>query len=328
MPPIDAALAASPEVAIAADADAGLEDLEVAADGLASGGIVPGSYLPPSTVHRASPPSPQEDMRPSPASATVPLDALDWPATLQPSASTFGTTAGGPPLLGDTATGDRSNGDPGWPGSPGLVPPGDPSPGLVPPDPRLEPAWSAPLAGATAPRASATGPVAATAPLPVIVAAPARGPSLAVPGRASILADLPFDAPDELEGWLVVLGGATAILGYLLPWRSSVASGLEGYFQSWGLGIGTNMPILVLVIVATALSVVPNRVADWFRHGVLGMVAGGVLFGLVWLYIAGGGGELGAILAAVGAVLLIGGGVIAVSPGRGGNRVDVQAQDR
>ncbi|MBI2777581.1 MAG: hypothetical protein HYX57_10030 [Chloroflexi bacterium] len=254
-------------------------DTSSAADGIASGGIVPGSYLPPSTVHRAVPPNAlAPDSVPAATRAEPGLrggaqgvDALAWPGLLRPSATTTPVASG---------------------------PPGSPVP-------TLSAAAAAPAGiGATMP--VAPGAAAATT--------TSRSPAPR-PGHASILADLPFDAPDELEGWLVVLGGGTALLGFLLPWRSALSSGFSGYFESWGLGIGTNLPIVVLVIVATALSIVPNRVADWFRHGVLGMVAGGVLFGLVWLYLSGGG-ELGAILAAVGAVLLIGGGVVAVSPGR------------
>lgn len=287
------AATAAPEpddTSIAADgiASPASGDTSIAADGIASGGIVPGSYLPPSTVHRAVPPMAlAHDSVPAAARAEPGLrggaqgvDALAWPAALQPSATTTPVAPGPPP-------GSQV--------------------------PTLSAAAAAPAGiGATMP--VAPGAAAATT--------TSRSPAPR-PGHASILADLPFDAPDELEGWLVVLGGGTALLGFLLPWRSALSSGFSGYFESWGLGIGTNLPIVVLVIVATVLSIVPNRVADWFRHGVLGMVAGGVLFGLVWLYLSGGG-ELGAILAAVGAVLLIGGGVVAVSPGRR----DVRPEER
>lgn len=137
-----------------------------------------------------------------------------------------------------------------------------------------------------------------------------------IPGRASILADLPFDAPDDLEGWLVAVGGITTVLGFLLPWRSSFMIGLDGYLNSWGLGVGAHLPIFLLVVVVTALAILPNRVATWVRTGAAGAVIGGIVFGLVWLYLEGGASQVGALLAAVGAILLIAGGVIAVAPGR------------
>lgn len=137
-------------------------------------------------------------------------------------------------------------------------------------------------------------------------------------GRASILADLPFDAPDELEGWLVAVGGGIGLIAFALPWRSSFLDGLAGYFDSWGLGITPNLPIFLFVLLVTVIAVLPNRIADWVRTGVCGMVAGGVLFGVAWLYLGGAGAEIGAILAAVGAALLVVGGTVAVSPGRTG----------
>jgi hypothetical protein len=144
---------------------------------------------------------------------------------------------------------------------------------------------------------------------------PARPPT---PGRASILADLPFDAPDELQGWLVALGGGCGVLGFLLPWRSSLQGGFSGYFDSWGLGISANLPIFVLVLVVAALAVLPNRIASWVRTGVCGMVVGGIELGLVWLYLGGGAAEIGAILGAVGGILMVAGGILGVAPERRG----------
>ncbi|MBA3876939.1 MAG: hypothetical protein C0498_08385 [Anaerolinea sp.] len=218
-----AAAAAAPEAESLIAAVAEPSEVAIAVDGITSGGIVPGSYLPPSTVHR-----PVRD-----------------------------TTGAGP---GTTPT------------------------------------------AMVAPPAPAPGPVAAARPV--------------APGRASILADLPFDAPDEIEGWLVTLGGGISILGFFLPWRSTFMTGIDGYFDSWGLGVGLHLPIFVALVVVTALAVLPNRVASWARTGVCGMVGGGILFGLVWLYLEGGSSQLGALLAAVGAVLLVAGGIIAVAPGR------------
>jgi len=241
-------------------------DETLAADGIASGGVVPGSYLPPSTVHRpGSVPPVGGSMSPPPA-------APGGPATWAPPSSS--PTAGG------------------WI---------RPTPGAV---------------GSAAPGASGGAPSLAPAP-PAANTRDARPP---VPGQASILADLPFDAPDELEGWLVALGGGLGVLGFFLPWTGAIAEGLEGYLGSWGLGVASRLPVFLLLVVVTALALLPNRVAPWVRTGVLGMVTGGILFGLVWLYLGSDASQLGALLAAVGAVLLIAGGIIAVAPGRSANR--------
>ena len=227
-----------------------------AIDGLGSGGIVPGAYLPPSSVHRPAPPA-----------VDGPPAATDgWPA---PGISTRPATP--PPAQGAS-----------W------VPPTPASYGATP---------------------------GAAAPPP---AAPASKPL--VPGRSSILADLPFDAPDELEGWLVALGSAIAILGFFLPWTASLGTGFEGYFGSWGLGIVSHLPVFIFLVLVTGLAILPNRVATWVRTGVCGMVGGGILFGITWLYLGSDASQLGALLAAVGAVLLIVGGIIAVAPGRAAKR--------
>ncbi|HEX9551387.1 MAG TPA: hypothetical protein VF971_09855 [Candidatus Limnocylindrales bacterium] len=147
-----------------------------------------------------------------------------------------------------------------------------------------------------------------------------RETSPIVPGRASILADLPFDAPEALEGWLVALGGGLGIIGFFLPWTASLGTGLEGYLGSWGLGIVSHLPVFVFLVVITALAVLPNRVAPWVRTGVCGMVGGGILFGIVWLYLGSDASQLGALLCAVAGVLLIAGGIIAVAPGRNPRR--------
>lgn len=171
---------------------------------------------------------------------------------------------------------------------------------------------------ASAPEAAAVQPAPAWIPpaAPTPPAAPSEAPaaSTTTPGRASMLADLPFDAPDELEGWLVALGGGIGVLGFVLPWWP-LFNGLEGYFSKWGLAIG-HLPMFIALITLAALAILPNRIAPWVRTGVGGMVAGGILFGLVWPFLEGGGQQIGSMLAAMGAFLLIAGGIIAVAPSR------------
>jgi hypothetical protein len=141
----------------------------------------------------------------------------------------------------------------------------------------------------------------------------------AVPGRASILADLPFDAPDQLEGWLIALGGGLGIIGYFLPWRASLGTGIDGFFGSWGLGSVSHLPLFVFLVFVAALAVLPNRVATWVRSGVCGWL-GRRPVRIVWDYLGSDASQLGALLCAVAAVLLIAGGIIAVAPGRAAHR--------
>jgi len=270
-PPPGAAPPAPPAVTAAAtsgpaDAPARIDDA-VAADGIASGGIVPGAYLPPSTVHRAGAAAP--GAYPAPA------------------------VSGGPPT---------------W------------APSVPPAPPATSVGWVPPTPGGVGGSAAGAPPVAS----PAAAAPPPDGRETRtnVPGRASILADLPFDAPDQLEGWLVALGGGFGVLGFFLPWTGAIGEGLEGYLGSWGLGAASRLPVFVLLVVVAALAVLPNRVAPWVRTGVLGMVSGGITFGLVWLYLGSDASQLGALLCAVGAILLIAGGIIAVAPGRSANRRD------
>ena len=235
-------------------------DESIAADGIASGGIVPGSYLPPSTVHRAG--------SVPPGGGYLATPAPGGPATWAPPAPA--TSSGG------------------WvPHTPGAV-------------------------GTAAAGAASVTPSAAASATTIH----ARDGRPSTPGRASVLADLPFDAPDELEGWLVALGGGMGVLGFFLPWSAAIGEGLEGYLGSWGLGVASRLPVFFLLVVVSALAILPNRVATWVRTGVCGMVAGGILLGLVWLYLGSDASQLGALLASVGAVLLIAGGIIAVAPGR------------
>ncbi len=189
------------------------------------------------------------------------------------------------------------------------------APDGVVPGAYLPPSSSFPPAGGTLAAGAARLPATA-APAARASVTPATPPAPPAPGRASILADLPFDAPDELEGWLVALGGGIGALSFLLPWRASFRSGLEGYFDSWGLGVGAHLPIFAAILVVAVLAVLPNRIATWVRTGVCGMVVGGILLGLVWLYLGGGATEIGAILGAVGGVLMVAGGVLGVAPER------------
>jgi hypothetical protein len=138
------------------------------------------------------------------------------------------------------------------------------------------------------------------------------------PGSAPLLADLPFDAPNSLPGWLIAAGSAAAIAGFLLPWSTTIpfASGF-GYLDTWGLATPSHLLLLLATVATLALAILPNRVAAWLRTGVAGLVLGALLLGIVWPYLLDGfGAMIGALAEGVAAALLLIGGLLAVRPPR------------
>jgi hypothetical protein len=135
------------------------------------------------------------------------------------------------------------------------------------------------------------------------------------PGNAPLLADLPFDAPDDLPGWLVAAGAGIATVGFFLPWahRLIAASG-EGYFNAWGLGAVMHLPVFAAALVTLGLAVLPNRVPGWLRAGVLPLVLGGLVLGLAWPYVFVGPlrGQFGSLLEAFAGLVLVTGGILAL----------------
>lgn len=137
--------------------------------------------------------------------------------------------------------------------------------------------------------------------------------------RSSVAGDL-LDAArvTEFVGWLAVAGSAMAAVGFLLPWGISVigASGV-GYFDRWGLA-GPYHPLVFLGLLGLlGLSLVRNPIPLWVRVGVLGLGLGALLLGLTWPYIAGlSGTGPGAMVAALGAVVLAAAGVGALASDR------------
>jgi hypothetical protein len=141
------------------------------------------------------------------------------------------------------------------------------------------------------------------------------------PGSASIFADLPFDAPNTLIGWLVALGSGAATLGFFLPWSGIVIGAATtggGFTETWGLANPTHVLVLIASVVGFLLSVLPNRVPVWLRASLLGLVLGGVLIGLAWPYLfaSGFGYRVGVIVELFGALVLIVAGVLSILPSR------------
>jgi hypothetical protein len=247
---------------------------------------VAGAWLPPSSVHRVVPSTS------GPVSAAAGSGARPWARPSEPAPTIPDAT---PAASGGAATVTPSRAAAAT------------TPEATVPQMPASLATMLGSSGTSGPRWPGDAPAGQAASRPA--------PPIPKPGDASLLADLPFDAPDSLPGWLVAAGGGLAAVAFFLPWVAVIGS----YFDAWGFGPIAHLPIFLLVIVATALSIVSNRVAAWLRHGVLGLVVGGLLLGLVWNRLFGAaGGQIGVFLEVVAAILLIAGGVLAVAPPRGG----------
>ena len=203
---------------------------------------------------------------------------------------------------------------------------------LAPVDASAETPAGAAFEPALSARAAATMP----APVPYVPAGAYMPPSAAFapeeasdgarkprPGDAPLLAGLPFDAPDDLPGWLVASGAAVATIGFFLPWAHRlIASSGEGYFSAWGLGALMHLPVFGAALVTLGLAVLPNRIPGWFRAGVLPLVLGGLLLGLAWPYVFAGPlrGQIGSIFEAFAGLILVTGGILALRAGRHAGR--------
>ncbi|MEK6721608.1 MAG: hypothetical protein AABZ33_13220 [Chloroflexota bacterium] len=142
------------------------------------------------------------------------------------------------------------------------------------------------------------------------------------PGRASLLADLPFDAPNDAAGWLVAIGGLVATVGFLLPWAPNVigSAGIGGYVDRWGLATISHLPVFLAVLIVALLALIPSRVPTWLMSGLVPILLGGLLVGLAWPYLVGGlGTGIGLLADAVAAVALVVGGSLRLAPWRHGS---------
>jgi hypothetical protein len=131
-------------------------------------------------------------------------------------------------------------------------------------------------------------------------------------GDAPLLADLPFDAPDTLTGWLITGGAGLAALSFILPWTGGAAD----YFLSWGLAATSRVLAFISVLALLWLSMTPNRLPSWVRSAVVPLVLGGVMLGLVWSSLFSGRPGLGVFVALAGSILLVVGGILTVRPMR------------
>jgi hypothetical protein len=192
------------------------------------------------------------------------------------------------------------------------------------PAPHPRPALPPTPAGSWLPPTASFGPAqpnGATAGNGHLAAAAGSDPERPNPDRASWLADLPFDAPDDLAGWLVTIGSALAVVGFLLPWsaRMPFAAGEFGYTDRWGLAVPSHLLLLLATLLLLVSSVRPTPIPAWVRAGVAPLVLGGLLLGIVWPFVIGGfGSQIGSLAVAMAAMVLVVGGGLAIRAERHG----------
>jgi hypothetical protein len=118
----------------------------------------------------------------------------------------------------------------------------------------------------------------------------------------------------EFIGSVSIAGAALAAVGFLLPWASVMigASGSE-YFDRWGLAGPGHVLVVIGILALLTLSVVRNPIPVWIRTGIGGLAVGSMLLGLTWPYLLGPlEAAPGVLIDAIGAVALIGSGVLAL----------------
>jgi hypothetical protein len=134
-------------------------------------------------------------------------------------------------------------------------------------------------------------------------------------GAAPRFAGIDRATTQEWAGWLAVGGAALALIGFVLPWAATMigSPGID-YIDRWGLA-GPGHPFVVLGLLAVlALALLRNPLPIWLRIGLPGVILGTLLLGLVWPYLWSDvlGTTLGVYVAALGAVLLLVAGVVAL----------------
>lgn len=124
----------------------------------------------------------------------------------------------------------------------------------------------------------------------------------------------------EFVGSVSVAGAALAAVGFLLPWASvMIGSTGAGYFDRWGLAGPAHIVVVIGILAVLALSIVRNPVPSWIRTGIGGLGVGSLLLGLTWPYLLGPlDAAPGVLIDAIGAIALIGSGVLAIVTDRHG----------
>jgi len=195
--------------------------------------------------------------------------------------------------------------------------PGEPAPAAgayVPPaptSPGARPLPARPWVGVT----SATPPLIAMSPIPqtpALAGASAVGQppaaTMTLPSAPSLALEAGWRA--TVAGWLMAIGSAVAILGFLLPWSRTVigAEGVGTYFDTWGIANPSHLLVVLTLAVTLGLAILVNPIPTWIRTCCVGLALSGLLVGLTWPYLLGPLGAGPGVLA-----ILVGGVVLGVA---------------
>ncbi|MFI5226532.1 MAG: hypothetical protein ACHQ3P_07640 [Candidatus Limnocylindrales bacterium] len=194
-----------------------------------------------------------------------------------------------------------------------------------------------PLTTATRPAASAALPSSTTsAALPSRwysaspSDAPATYPSFGTPAptarpaepvaapKTGLLARL--RSPEGAGEWATAVGSVIAAVAFVLPWARNGVLGTQGdrtYLGQWGLANPAYLLLFAAAIGLLVLTIVPNKLPREARAIALPLLLGGLLLGLAWSYLTGPFGTgPGVDAMALGAVLLVVGGLLDLRPAR------------
>ncbi len=163
----------------------------------------------------------------------------------------------------------------------------------------------------------------ATRSVPPVPASDGNGASSSIARgvTASPTADAEAVGSRRLTDWLTIGGSVLVIVSFFLPWATDgvIGSRGQGFTADWGLANPGHLLMIAAAAAVLILHVVQNPVPVWFRSGALPLLVGGILAGLAFAYYArpaGGGAGVAVLLA--GALVLIGGGILACRPERHG----------
>ena len=111
----------------------------------------------------------------------------------------------------------------------------------------------------------------------------------------------------QILGYAAAAGSGLIAFGLLMPWSRSVigATGVSGYFDTWGLAGSGHFLVFLWALAVLAVSVLPTRIPVSIRSGLAGLLLGVFCLGLVWPYLIGPlGAGIGVLVATVGAIVL------------------------